>query len=184
MALAAITAIAGPQNAPAPLTGYALDCFALLLVIAACLGRIWCSAFIGGFKSASLITDGPYSVVRHPLYSFSWIGAVGLGLATHSLVLTLVTAVFFASLFFSSARREDDFLARTHSDQFADYARTTRRFWPRWHNYRVAESIILKPVILKKAFLDAGAFILLYLIIDTLRVLRETGAFPTLCQIP
>jgi isoprenylcysteine carboxyl methyltransferase (ICMT) family protein YpbQ len=166
------------------MTGYTVDCLALLLVITACLGRIWCSAFIGGYKSASLITNGPYSVARHPLYSFSWIGAVGLGVATHSIVLTLVTSAFFAAVFSFSARREDDFLSRAHPDHFAAYARSTRRFWPRWRNYRVAESITIKPVILKKSFLDAGAFVLLYLVIDTLRVLRETGVLPTLCKIP
>ena len=183
LALAAATAIAGRPDPLTPLSHHAVDCLALLLIFTACLGRVWCSAFIGGYKNAALITDGPYSIARHPLYSFSWIGAVGLGLATHSIVLTVLTAAFIAILLALSARREDDFLSQAHPDHFADYARTTPRFWPRWRHYRVAESINIKPAILRKSFLDAGAFVLLYLAIDTLRVLRETGVLPTLCKI-
>jgi hypothetical protein len=161
----------------------AFDIGSMLLVAAACLGRIWCSAFIGGYKNTALITDGPYSVARHPLYSFSWIGAIGLGLATHSLVATAITGAFFAALLWSAARREDAFLAAAHSTQFPDYAGRTPRFWPRWSHYRVAESLTIKPAILRKSFFDAGAFILLYLAIDTLRVLRESGLLPTLYKI-
>ena len=184
LALAAVTAIAGRPDPLSPLSSHAINCLALLLVITACLGRVWCSAFIGGYKNAALIMDGPYSIARHPLYSFSWIGAVGLGVATHSFTLTLVTAVFIAALLSLSARREDEFLSQAYGDHFADYARTTPRFWPRWRSYRVAESVHIKPAILRKSFLDAGAFVLLYLAIDTLRVLRETGALPTFCKIP
>lgn len=184
LALASAAAIAGRQYSFNPLSNQAIQGLAALCVFSACLGRIWCSAFIGGYKNAALITDGPYSVARHPLYSFSWIGALGLGLATHSILLTLITAVFFAFIFSHAARREDDFLAATHAERFRDYARTTPRFWPHWRNYRVAESITIKPVILRKSFLDAGAFILLYLAIDSLRVLRESGLLPTLCKIP
>jgi protein-S-isoprenylcysteine O-methyltransferase Ste14 len=184
LALASAAAVAGQPYSLNPILNQTIDGVSVLLVFSACLGRIWCSAFIGGYKSTALITEGPYSVARHPLYSFSWLGALGLGLATHSILLTFITAVFFAVLFSHAARREDSFLAATHSDPFTGYARSTPRFWPRWRKYRVAESLTIKPAILRKSFLDAGAFIILYLAIDSLRVLRESGLLPTLCQIP
>jgi protein-S-isoprenylcysteine O-methyltransferase Ste14 len=184
LALAVIAATAGRSHPLQPLINQAIDILSMLLVVTACLGRIWCSAFIGGYKNTALITDGPYSVARHPLYSFSWIGALGLGLATHSLLATIITAAFFAALLWSAARREDAFLAATHVAQFPDHASRTPRFWPRWRHYRVAEALTIKPVILRKSFFDAGAFILLYLAVDTLRILRESGFLPTLYNIP
>jgi protein-S-isoprenylcysteine O-methyltransferase Ste14 len=183
LVLAIATATSG-QPYLHPLVNQVIDILALSLVLTACLGRIWCSAFIGGYKNAALMMDGPYSVVRHPLYVFSLLGALGLGLTTHSIVATGVTAVFFVALFAGAARREDAYLKTQHPEQFASYARSTPRFWPRWRNYRVAEAITIKPAILRKSFFDAGAFILLYLTLDTLRVLRESGILPALYKLP
>ena len=70
-----------------------------LALIAAALGRLWCSIYICGFKTRRVISDGPYSVVRNPLYVFSLIGAVGLGLVTHSLVVLAVLLVLFGGIY-------------------------------------------------------------------------------------
>jgi len=184
LALAAASALVGRQNPLAPLLDHVVACIALALTFSACLGRIWCSAFIGGFKNSRLITEGPYSLSRHPLYSFSWIGAIGLGLTTRSFALTLVTALFFAMMLNRAAKREEQFLSDTYPYRFAKYAHATSRWWPRLRSYHAPASLSIKPVILRKAFLDAGAFILLYLLIDTLRLLREAGFLPTFCNIP
>ena len=56
-----------------------------LCVALACLGRIWASVFIAGHKDVELVTTGPYARCRHPLYSCSILGALGLGLTTRSL---------------------------------------------------------------------------------------------------
>src|SRR4029453_14157849 len=50
--------------------------FAILLCI---FGRTWTSLYIGGRKNRALLTKGPYSVVRNPLYCFSILGAAGCG---------------------------------------------------------------------------------------------------------
>jgi protein-S-isoprenylcysteine O-methyltransferase Ste14 len=46
----------------------------LLLVGIATVGRLWCSLYISGRKSAELVMDGPYSICRHPLYFFPYLG--------------------------------------------------------------------------------------------------------------
>jgi protein-S-isoprenylcysteine O-methyltransferase Ste14 len=183
-ALAIAAAFTGRGNPLPQLASHALDCIALLLIVAAALGRIWCSVFIAGHKSTTLITSGPYSVCRHPLYVFSWIGALGMGFATHSAVLTLITAVMFAVLLTRAARAEERFLSLAHPSAFAEYFSVTPRFLPNWRNYRLPESVSVGPVILRKSFWDAGSFILLYLVIDTLRLLREAAVLPTLFAMP
>ena len=42
----------------------------MILVGIASLGRMWCSLYIAGYKDDKLVTDGPYSLCRNPLYFF------------------------------------------------------------------------------------------------------------------
>jgi protein-S-isoprenylcysteine O-methyltransferase Ste14 len=54
----------GLIHEPFEYVGYAL-------VIVCVVGRIWCSAYVGGYKNTKLIDTGPFSIVRNPLYVFS-----------------------------------------------------------------------------------------------------------------
>ena len=63
-----------------------LTTFGLILVGVGTLGRVWASMYISGYKDKDLVTEGAYSIVRNPLYVFSFIGVVGVGCATGSLV--------------------------------------------------------------------------------------------------
>jgi len=54
----------------------------ILLAGVGALGRLWCSLYIGGRKTHELVSAGPYGWCRNPLYLFSLIGALGVGLST------------------------------------------------------------------------------------------------------
>ena len=61
----------------------------LVLVGIATVGRLWCSLYISGYKDRELITTGPYSLSRNPLYFFSFLGFAGIGLATETITLAV-----------------------------------------------------------------------------------------------
>jgi protein-S-isoprenylcysteine O-methyltransferase Ste14 len=150
----------------------------------AALGRIWCSLFIAGRKDAELVTNGPYAMCRHPLYLMSLVGGLGLGLATRSFVLALVTLVVLAVLLHRAAAAEDRVLALRHPQAFPAYAGRVPRWWPRWRSWDVPPSVTAQPQMLWKAFVDAGAFLLLYALVEAARYLRLMGLSPTLLTLP
>ena len=45
-----------------------LEFFGYSLGLVGIIGRIWSSLFIEGYKTKTLITKGPYSLMRNPLY--------------------------------------------------------------------------------------------------------------------
>jgi hypothetical protein len=167
-----------------PLADRIVGALALLLVALACLGRVWCSAFIAGRKDTELVTEGPYALVRHPLYGLSLAGALGLGLATRSIALTAVTAALMLIVLIRAARAEEAALARTHGPAYEGYARNTPGWWPRSWALAAPDSITVRPRLFWKAFLDAGSFVLLYVSIDLARAMREAGTLPTWIVLP
>src|SRR5689334_20903012 len=51
-----------------------------LLVLVCFLGRLWSILYVGGRKNDELISIGPFSITQNPLYFFSTVGTVGIGL--------------------------------------------------------------------------------------------------------
>src|SRR5690606_41597756 len=62
-----------------------LEWAGLMLMALALLGRCACMLYLGGRKGADLVAEGPYSVCRNPLYVFSILTLVAIGLQTGSL---------------------------------------------------------------------------------------------------
>lgn len=180
--LLAAAAFTRPTLLSAPVA-VLIDMLALLLVGIAVLGRIWCSVYIAGRKDEHLVVDGPYSTCRHPLYTLSLVGGAGLGLATHSMLLTGATLMLLGVLFARAAAAEEAFLAQRHGEAFHAYARTTRRFWPRLARHAVAERLQIQPRVLWKAFVDAGAFLLLYALVVAARQAQALQGLPTLLDL-
>ena len=181
--LVAATALTQPAKLPGPVQ-ILLDASALLLVATAMLGRIWCSVFIAGRKDTRLVVDGPYALCRHPLYGLSLLGGAGLGLATHSATLTLATLLLLGLLFRRAAVAEEALLAARHGAAFAAYAAATPRFWPRPDHYRLPATIEVLPPVLWKAFVDAGAFLLLLAMVFAARALRAGGTWSPWLILP
>ncbi len=182
--IAAVTLVAvSERSLCGGLAGELMQLAGLALIACAALGRIWTSAFIAGFKDTSLVQEGPYSALRHPLYALSLLAMLGTGLATRSIAITLILMAFVA-IYLHSARREDAFLARAHGKAHAGYGHRLRAFWPDFREYRVPESIEVRPRVFWKAFLDAGSLLGLYVLIRVADLMQLSGIAPTWLSLP
>ena len=66
-----------------------------IMVVFGSFGRIWASLYIEGNKTKNLITAGPFSMVRNPLYFFSLIMLLGFSLALKAIYLPLALLLIF-----------------------------------------------------------------------------------------
>jgi protein-S-isoprenylcysteine O-methyltransferase Ste14 len=166
------------------LAGEALQLAGLACIAGAALGRVWASVFIAGFKDETLVRAGPYSALRHPLYLLSLLAALGIGLATRSLAITLALVALLGAIHWAAARREDAVLAARHGAAFQDYRRSVRAFLPRWSSYEIPERLEVRPRVLWKAFLDAGSLLAYYVLLVLADALQLAGVTPTWLALP
>lgn len=112
-----------------------------VILIGLCvIGRIWCLAYIGGRKNGELVTKGPYSLTRNPLYFFSFIGSVGLGLCSESFAIALLFGAMFLVVYHPVIRSEEARLESLFGEKFRDYVKFAPRFFPRPGAYDVGET--------------------------------------------
>lgn len=164
----------------------------LFCVAIACLGRIWCSVFIAGRKDQQLVTQGPYALVRHPLYSLSMVAALGIGLATLSGLLTIGLLAGLAWLLRDAALSEERRLSAVFEEAYQGYRAVTPRFWPRLGAWlgstrsvkHLPTSLTVHPPILWKAFVDASAFFLLFICIVSARQISLFWTIPAPLYLP
>ena len=177
LALIAATAVIGPRQIPLAwhyLTGAA----GFLCVALACLGRIWCSLFIAGHKDETLVTSGPYALCRHPLYSLSILGALGLGLTSRSVLLCIAVLTLITALVVYAASCEEQFLADAFPDEFRAYVIATPNKWfPKSKRSAVPTTLDVRPTVFWKAFLDAGSFFVLWVLVALAAEFRTLPTF-------
>ena len=180
--LLAAVAVCEPLYGPSS-TGRVLELAGLLLVALAALGRIWTTLHIAGHKDERVVTAGPYARCRHPLYAFNIVGSVGLGLATRSMVLTLVTACVSLALHFGALVREERNLQATLGATYRDYAARVSRLCPRSAHAEAPATLAISPAICWKAFLDAGSLLALYVALELIATGRDAGLWRTLVNV-
>jgi len=154
----------------------------VLLAVAGFCGRLWCLSYIAGWKKRVLVTAGPYSLCRHPLYFFSLLGGIGLGLCTQTLSAAVLFALGFAVYYPRAIRGEEAFL----SDNFPDYEEYKKRvppFVPRWSNFAAGDGIV-SVCAFGREIAAAGGFLLLIGIFAMLDSLHAADLLPTWFLIP
>lgn len=162
----------------------AIESAGLLAILVCITGRTWCTLYIGGLKKRELVTAGPYSVVRNPLYVFTSIGAGGIGAQSGSLLLAMLSVAASLAVFQVVARREEAFLAATFPDEFEAYAARVARFWPRLSLWQEADELRVRPRLVRRTFLDACVFLLAVPAADAAAWLQQSLQLPALITLP
>jgi len=155
-----------------------------LLILVCIVGRTWCTLYIGGYKKRELITKGPYSVVRNPLYVFTIIGVTGVGLLAGSASIALLFGALALAVFAFVTVQEEAFLAGTFGKAFAAYAAEVPRFWPRFSAWQDTDELLIRPRLVLRTFLEASLFLLAVPLLDLKDLAQRLSLLPALLQLP
>lgn len=172
--------VAPPAFIP-PLLALIGEAIGFVLLAAAAFGRLWCLIYIAGSKNRVLQTEGPYSVVRNPLYFFSFLGAVGFGFAVHNPFVAVAAIGVFILFHAPTVIAEEGHLAKLFGKDFEDYRARVPRWVPNWSLFREPqERLPVDARKVRKGMLDAMWFLWAYLLWLLLDGLRMAGVVPAL----
>jgi len=146
-------------------------------------GRAWATSYISGLKMKELVTSGPYSLCRNPLYFFSFILGIGFGFCTKTLTIPIVIAAVMGVLYYFQIKREERKLAERFGDAYQQYLATIPRFFPRFGHYHEAEQVHISTAPLRKGMFGIAFLLILIGVLELMRGLHEAGVLPKLFQI-
>jgi protein-S-isoprenylcysteine O-methyltransferase Ste14 len=162
----------------------AIEMAGILLIFAGIAGRLWSTLYIGGRKSATLVSDGPYSISRNPLYVFSSIAAAGVGAQTGSITAAVGFAALCAAAFHIVILREEKFLSANLGAEYQAYLAKVPRFLPKWSLYQEGDTGSFKPALLLATLLDGLVFLVALPIAELIDAAHVSGVLPVLFRLP
>ena len=140
-----------------------------ILVVFGSFGRIWASLYIEGKKTKNLITNGPFSMVRNPLYFFSLIMLLGFSLALKAIYLPLALLIIFIVFHIPTIANEEIKLRNNHGEKFEYYMKSTPRLIPNIFKYKkpeIGEKVLVKISRINGVLIEVIGYLFLYTLID------------------
>ncbi len=144
------------------------------------IGRLWSILYIGGHKSSAVVMDGPYSVMRNPLYFFSTIAAVGVGFQTGTLTGGILCGFLCALAFHIVILREEKYLSTLFGGPYAGYRNAVPRFFPNIALFKDEEYINVSTRRMYSTLLDGMVFFVAVPIFELADYLQGAGILPVL----
>ncbi|MEI7483846.1 MAG: isoprenylcysteine carboxylmethyltransferase family protein [Ignavibacteriota bacterium] len=101
--------------------------------------RIWSVSYAGsetrttsGVGGSNLVTQGPYAIIRNPLYWGNIMMYAGIGVMSNALfpILTIVAVLYFTFQYYLIIFNEEGYLRITYKDNFETYCSHVNRFFP------------------------------------------------------
>jgi protein-S-isoprenylcysteine O-methyltransferase Ste14 len=144
-----------------------------LLVAVATVGRLWCSIYVYGRKSKVLCQDGPYSICRNPLYEFSFLGAMGVVIASNSLLLIIVFVAISCFYYFMVVKFEEKRLLQLFGREYETYCTRVPRFRPNFRNYWSRDRVEVNPHLIFRAIVKNMWFFWLLFALEIIKALKR-----------
>lgn len=156
----------------------------LLLILICILGRTFASLFMSNKRGRSVVTEGIYSTTRNPLYFFSFLGVIGIGLIYSSLVVLVLLIILFGIYYQQVISYEEEFLSKKFGKEYTDYLNSgVPRFFPNRKLFKSDEYVEVNYKVTLKTMIDASLFFVFAFVVVMMLGLQNAGYIPTFLYI-
>lgn len=155
----------------------------ILLMTGLCL-RLWSILYVGSRKSQELITTGPYSLCRNPLYVGTILLTVGTALSFENLAMCLFALAAIIPAHIAVVLSEERRLRSLFGPTYEEYARQTPRFLFRLSSYKSDPAVRVPLRSLKRAAIDASGILMIPPLATLVDMLQDKGILHVLWRWP
>ena len=113
-----------------------MDVLGVCMAFGGHLMRVWALSHIGSvsrttqLRADRVAKEGPYALVRHPLYVGNWLIACGLFVVARDALLLAVGPLAVLGWYLKISGEEEKFLRERFGEEYEAYARAVPRFFP------------------------------------------------------
>lgn len=104
------------------------------------LGRNW-SPFLEIRKDHTLVTEGPYRFIRHPMYAAIALIGIGVSFLSANLLVILAHMLSIISMYLVRVSDEEKMMAEQFGDEYREYVQNTGRLIPKLRILRSKKQI-------------------------------------------
>ncbi len=177
-----IALIAPPARQP--WVGDLMETFGVMCLVICLVGRGWSSIYIAGRKDTELVITGPYSITRNPLYLFSGIGVIGIGLISEVMTVLAVAVIIFFGYYSLVIRKEELYIASLHGQKYKDYRTRVPRWLPAFSKWRDADCIEVQPKRIFNHLVDSSLFFVSFVFFEALEISRAVQLVKPILFLP
>ena len=158
-----------------------LEFFGYFFGLIGVFGRIWSSLFIEGNKTQKLIVKGPYSLMRNPLYFFSFILLIGFCFFIKSILVFTTFFLIWILIYRNTMNSEEKNLISNHNQEYVDYYNNTPKIFPNFNLYKsfsVNDKMDIDIKKIERVLTESFGFLFLFGIIKVIEYLHLNGILP------
>jgi protein-S-isoprenylcysteine O-methyltransferase Ste14 len=161
---------------------FVIEWFGYLLLLAGIGLRMWSTLYIGQRKSKQLITDGPFSMCRNPLYFGSLLIAVGVSLCFENFVLLAFVLIVLVPTHLLVIFAEEARLMKDFGSSYEQYKKKVPRLWPAFSRFKTSPIIEVSTKALTRATMEMVLLLLIPPLSDLIELLHARGILPVWWQ--
>lgn len=125
-------------NYPAHESNTAITILGFCMIVIGIIIRVWSIRTLGKYFTATvllqqkqtLITSGPYRIVRHPSYLGAFLSIVGCAVFLNAYISILVAAAFMCTSYIVRIRAEEKVMIQYFGNEYIEFSKKTRRLFP------------------------------------------------------
>ncbi len=183
--LGAAVLVSGHPFAVGSIEALLLHCLGWLSITLGIIVRTWSTLYLGGRKTKELITEGPFSLCRNPLYVGSFLIAIGFAGHLQSLSFLAGTLLLFLGIFYPLIREEESRLIAAFGQPYLDYMKSTPRVLPRrLQGWKTTTHVSVHMLALRRHCVRCFLILLAAFAVASMSYLQDSGVIPQLLNLP
>jgi protein-S-isoprenylcysteine O-methyltransferase Ste14 len=127
-------------------------------------------------NSFALVKDGPYAMVRNPMYFGTFLIGTGIIAVLFKAWLFLLFAGIFLAIYIPQIKKEEAVLLKSFGQEYKEYCKITPKYFPGFYHWlNIRDYIILKYSWIKQELSSMAAVILVIIAIEVWEDVRLFG---------